>query len=70
MKGDSQTNKKMYLYLFHLFESVVSHTSALVQKTTEISMSQIKIPKPPAQQEPQKETLTTIVTDKSENATK
>lgn len=70
MKGDSQTDKKMYLYLFHLFESVVSHTSALVQKTTEISMSQIKIPKPLAQQEPQKETLTTIVTDKSENATK
>jgi hypothetical protein len=33
-------------------------------------MSQIKIPKPPAQQETQKETLTTIVTDKSENATK
>lgn len=31
--------KKMHLYLFHLFETVVSHTSALVQKTIEITMS-------------------------------
>lgn len=38
-KGDSKSTKKMYLYLFHLFESVVSHSSALIQKTIEITMS-------------------------------
>lgn len=33
-------------------------------------MSQIKMPQPKMYQEPPKETLTTIVTDKSENATR
>lgn len=57
----------MYLYLFHLFESVVSHSAQLVKKTVDLTMSQIQIP--PEQQKyskAQKETLNTLLTDKSD----
>lgn len=50
MNGNSANEKKMYLYLFHLFESVVAHTSLLVKKTMDITMSQINLPKDIPQQ--------------------
>lgn len=63
----------MYLYLFHLFESVVSHTSLLVKKTMEVTMSQISLPKDSSPSEPvpkqSKDAMNTIVTDLSEFAT-
>ena len=73
MSGKSGNEKKMYLYLFHLFESVVSHTSLLVKKTMDITMSQISLPKNVASaepiQKPNKDAMNTIVTDQSEFAT-
>jgi hypothetical protein len=63
----------MYLYLFHLFESVVSHTSLLVKKTMDVTMSQISLPKDASPPEPvpmqSKDAMNTIVTDQSEFAT-
>jgi len=73
LSGKSGNEKKMYLYLFHLFESVVSHTSLLVKKTMEVTMSQISLPKDPSPSEPvpkqSKDAMNTIVTDQSEFAT-
>jgi hypothetical protein len=73
LSGKSGNEKKMYLYLFHLFESVVSHTSLLVKKTMEVTMSQISLPKDSSPSEPvpkqSKDAMNTIVTDQSEFAT-
>ena len=73
LSGKTGNEKKMYLYLFHLFESVVQHTSLLVKKTMDITMSQISLPKDVYQSEPisrkNKDAMNTIVTDQSEFAT-
>ena len=73
LSGKTGNDKKMYLYLFHLFESVVSHTSLLVKKTIDITMSQISLPKDAGINQPtqkqSKEAMNTIVTDQSDFAT-